>query len=88
MKTHLDGSNKGYADWIPMMSVQTSLEKYGCPKTMDAEYKRVVGAHFLRGDEAASLEITAIANEAATGNHYSNPKKVKVPTQPGQPVRG
>ena len=87
MKTHSDGSG-ATADWIPVMSFETSLQKYGCPKDMDAEYKRALAAYCLRGDDGLSLEICNIANEAATGNQYSNPKKVKVPTQPGQPVRG
>ena len=40
------------------------------------------------GDDAMMLEGTLMINESITGKHYSNKKKVKVPTAAGQPVRG
>ena len=40
------------------------------------------------GFEAAEEELGRIIDETATGNHHSKPHKIKIPTGPGEPVRG
>jgi hypothetical protein len=52
------------------------------------QYRRVASAHERGGAAATEQEMTRMMNEAATGNHRSKPHKVRVPTGPGEPVRG
>ena len=88
MKTHSDGRPSSKTGWLPLMSFEEAYGKYGVELLRSEEGLRVAAAYADDGDFGVTLEITRIANEAATGNHHNNPKKVRVPTQPGQPVRG
>jgi hypothetical protein len=52
------------------------------------QYERIAAAYERGGLAAATQEHDRLVHEAATGNHRSKPHKVKVPTRPGNPVRG
>jgi hypothetical protein len=53
----------------------------------EAQHERLNRAYQRGGYEAASAEFDRITREEATGNHRSKPRKIKVPTKAGEPVR-
>jgi hypothetical protein len=54
---------------------------------VEAHLERMNSAYQRGGEEAEAAEFDNITREEATGNHRSKPRKIKVPTKAGEPVR-
>jgi glucose-6-phosphate 1-dehydrogenase len=57
-------------------------------QSVQRQNERIFAAQQHGGFAAAFQEHERLVEEAATGNHHTKPRKVKIPTAPGQPVRG
>ena len=83
----VDAFGIGWVDALEERSGPYDPEKLKPKVEEHADYQRMERVQ-AGGDFAMLLEGNMIINENATGKHYSNKKKVKIPTAPGQPVRG
>jgi hypothetical protein len=76
---------------VPMTQLQMANElgdvEFGEPGAEDY-YRRAINAFDRGGREAVAEEMNRFQNENATGNHRTKPRRVKVPTTPGESVRG
>ena len=51
-------------------------------------FQRLARAAECGGESALLVEGVNIINESATGNHVTRPRKIRIPTKAGEPVRG
>ena len=85
---------KDKSSWIRLVSM-TDLQmanefgdvEFDVPRNAEY-YRRATNAFDRGGRAAAAQEMNQMRDETATGNHHTKPRKVKVPTATGEPVRG
>ena len=82
---------KNQSKWIALKPLGdqhlNDIVGYDDPRT-EEHHRRLNRAYERGGIVEVQEEHDRLVNEAATGNHRSKPHKVKVPTRPGEPVRG
>ena len=81
---------KNHSIWVKLVPM-TEVQWADCVEYTPGAERKIIRA--LRAQESGGLkaveeELSHIVNETATGNHRSKPHRVKVPTGPGEPVRG
>ncbi len=82
---------KDQSKWLTLMprgEEHLASEVDFASATLEEQHRRLRSAYERGGNVAAKEEHDRLVEESATGNHHSKPHKIRIPTRPGEPVRG